>query len=189
YDGGLGSRAALAALALSAIVTDGCARPPVELAARLAAADVELSARLRPAPGAWLPDGARVSPAWRNGLIGGLGVRLPDRADGELAVGPGAADGYTLALTAEGARAVALDEHDGRALYAGAFPSTDVIFTVDQQRLEWFLVLRDRSAPSELKYRVRLPARLPSVVREPSGALAFADRGGTARLRIPRPFA
>jgi hypothetical protein len=171
----------------------GCSGDPARLAEQLASRDPVLVKRLAPAPGTWLRDGERLtSPGWRSAKMGPLyevGARLPAAADGAIEVGIGQSPDYTLRLWPEGARASSVEEDTGRASYRGAYPSTDVVYVADAQRVEWFLLLADRAAPTELAWRVELPKGLPLARREPSGALVFADRAGTTRLRMPRPFA
>src|SRR5581483_10553135 len=184
------ARWSVLALALTAA---GCARDPGRVALSLVAADAELSRRLRPAQDSWQREGdALTSPGWRSAHLGpfyDVAARLPLRADGALRAGIGQSELYGVTLTPVGARPVSIDERDGRAVYPQAYPSTDVVFVADKQRVEWFLLLADGDAPAEFAWRVALPSGLPQVKREPSGALVFADAGGTARLRVPRPYA
>jgi hypothetical protein len=175
------------------LATAGCNRDPVPLAVQLAAHDPELSKRLQPAPGTWQREGDQLtSPGWRSAEMGpfyDIGARLPDHADGAIEVGIGQSPEYLLRLEPENAHGVPARDESGRAIYREAYASTDLVFVGDNQRVEWFLVAREASAPTTYTWRVALPSGLPAVRSEPSGALVFCDRAGTARLRIPAPFA
>jgi hypothetical protein len=171
----------------------GCTSDPGSRAVRLAARDPELARSLACAPGTWQRDGvALTSPGWRSAFaapVEHLGARLPGRADGVLTVGIGQSPDYTLSLEPDGARAVAVEGAGGRAVYSRAFPATDVLFVADERRVEWLYLLADASAPLAFAFRVTQPKGLPKVTRERSGALAFADKNGRVRLRMPQPYA
>jgi hypothetical protein len=174
---------------------DEPARAALVTATRLASVDRELSSRLAPNLGAWglEPRGARwISPGRRSGRMGDryeVGARLPVRADGVIEIGIGDSAAHTLTLAPEGAGASEASEDAGRVSYSGAFRATDVVWTASAQRVEWFFVLADASAPTTFSFLATLPSELPTVRAEPNGGLSFLDRGGTARLRMPRPFA
>ncbi len=181
-----------ACLTLLGLVS-GCGGGPASIAERLAASDPELKSRLAPAPGSWAHEaGALTSPGWRNGSVPSLdhvGARLPAKADGAIEVGLGQAEPFRLRLQPEHAAASTVEEEDGRATYRDAWPATDAIYVATPERLEWFLLLRDASAPTELAWQVTLPSGLPRARIEPSGALVFVDGGDNPRLRVPKPFA
>jgi hypothetical protein len=180
-------------LAAALALFGGCADPPARVAATLAARAPELAARLGAAPGTWQREGVRLtSPGWRSAQSGpflDVGARLPDAADGSVEVGIGQSPDLTLTLRAEACRPVRVDEDAGRAVYADAYPSTDLIFVATRARLEWFLLLREARAPSVFSYRVSLPAGLTVLAATGSGGLRILDRSGRARLAMPRPFA
>ena len=116
-----------------------CSPDPVPLAVQLAANDPELAHRLQPAPGTWQREGdVFTSPGWRSAKMGPfyeVGARLPSRADGVLRVGIGQSDDYTVTFAAERTGASIVEERDGRAAYRGAYPSTDLLFVADKQRI------------------------------------------------------
>src|SRR5262245_48986736 len=176
------------AVALMALC--GCSTSePAEVVERLSAPDRQLSARVRPASGTW--DGLS-SPGWRSARMGpfyDVGARLPTRADGALALGIGQSPAFLLTLVAEGAQSAPVADDAGRAIYRAAWPSTDLVFVASEKRVEWLLVLADEHAPASFAWRVTLPSQLPTVRPQPSGGLVIADQGGTARLRIPTPYA
>jgi hypothetical protein len=178
---------------LALVLVAGCSRAPVELAQKLAAKDAVLAKRLAPAPGTWTREGdLLVSPGWRSAHLGpfyDVGARLPAHADGAITVGIGQSARYTVTLTPEGASAASVEEHDGHAVYRDAYRSTETVFVADKERVEWFFVLADSSAPTEHSWKVTLPPGLPQVKTERSGALVFVDEAGTPRLRVPRPYA
>src|SRR5207302_4796723 len=118
----------------------------------------------------------------------GIGARLPERADGALEIAIGQSPDYTLRLVPEGVSDVAARDDSGRALYVGAYPSTDVLFVAERQRAEWFLLLRDSASPTEIAWQLTQPKGLPRIKSEPSRALVFCDKAGTARLRVPSPY-
>jgi MYXO-CTERM domain-containing protein len=175
---------------LGLLVANACGPDSASLAKQLAAADAELSQRLAPAPGTWQRDGERwTSPGFRSAQLGpfyDIGATLPALADGPLEIGVGQSPELTARWTPERARPVGVEDDRGRAVYRGAFPSTDLIFVAGRARIEWFLLLHDSAAPREFTWRITLPAGLPGIRSERSGAWVFTDRAGTARLRIPR---
>jgi hypothetical protein len=175
------------------LVTSGCARAPGPRAEQLGAADRELVKRLAPAPGTWAQEGDWLtSPGWRSARMGPfyeVGTRLPQRADGVFEIGVGQSPELTIKLTPVGARHSMVEDDAGRASYRLPYPATDLVFVSTAQRVEWFLVLDDPAAPSEFVWKLDLPNGLPQVKADASGSLMFTDAGGTARLRMPRPYA
>jgi MYXO-CTERM domain-containing protein len=189
-----GSKGALCALLALFGAAAGCNdAPPISRAEALVSGNADLAERLRPLASAWEPDGDRlVSPGWRSGRMGlefEIGARLPDRADGVLEVGVGRSERHTLRLYPDGARPVSATLDAGRAIYRGAYAATDALYVTTPERVEVFYLLGSPAAPTEFRWRVTLPEELPGTKWETSGALVFADRAGTGRLRVPRPFA
>ncbi len=169
-----------------ASATPSTARAAVQRAVKLAAHS-SLATRLAPAPSTWKLDGKRLaSPGWRKPRMG-VGAHLPPTADGKLEVGPGAS--APLVFEPEGARDVAVFDDQGRAVYADAYPSTDLVFVAAHDRVEWFLTLKSADAPHTFAWHVSLPDDLVKLRREPSGALVAIDKYGTERLRMPVPYA
>ncbi len=178
----------------ASLVGDATAGPRVaEAALRLAAAEPELVRRLRGAPDAFRRDASGVgSPCWRlreRAATRQVCARLPERASAPHLVGDGQSPRLTLSLTPEGAAASAAEIEQGLTSYADVWPSTDVVWSSEASRLEAFLVIRGAEAPSEFVWNVALPEGLPLAWKEPSGAIAFGDERGTARLRMPKAFA
>ncbi|MBI5482183.1 MAG: hypothetical protein HY906_25230 [Deltaproteobacteria bacterium] len=189
-----GCKGAACALLLGLAGSLGCTEAaPTGRAEALVSGDADLAERLRPLASAWEPEGNRlVSPGWRSGRMGNrfeVGARLPGRADGVWEVGIGRSELHTLRLQPEGALPASAALDAGRVVFRGAYPATDALYVSTPERVEVFFLLGSRQAPSEFRWRVELPQELPQTKWEPSGALLFADRGGTGRLRVPRPFA
>jgi hypothetical protein len=188
------SKGAACGLLLGLVGSFGCVdAPPTGKAEALVSGNADLAERLRPLASSWEPEAGRlVSPGWRSGRMGlhfEVGALLPDRADGVLEVGIGRSERHRLRLHPEGALAVAPALDQGRAVFRGAYPATDALYVSTPERVEVFFLLGSRTAPTEFRWRVEQPPSLPNVKWETSGALVFAERGGTGRLRVPRPWA
>lgn len=176
-----------AAPATHAKSTPSAARAAVARAMGIAARVPVLAARLAPAPSTWKLDGKRLaSPGWRSPRMG-VGAHLPATADGKLEVGPGASS--PIVFEPEGARGAGVVDDQGRAVYADAYPSTDVVYVAARDRVEWFLTLKSAKAPHAFTWHATLPSDLVKLRREPSGALVVIDTRGTERLRMPVPYA
>jgi hypothetical protein len=175
------------------IAATGCGEPPVPRAQRLAARDATLSARLAARDDAWRSDGGSLTSAGlRRGRLGArpdLGVTLPAKADGPFQIGLGAAPGFRISLTPEGARPSVVGEQQGFAVYRSAYPATDLLWIATHSGAEQLFVLDGPRAPSELTFRVELPDGLPRARQDGAGGLDFLDAGGTPRLYVPPPFA
>src|SRR5262249_17463211 len=101
-------------------------------------------------------------------------------------VGP---ESSTIRVVAEGAAPAALEIDRGRAVYAGAYPSTDVVFAANGTLVEELFVLHDASAPATLAWRVALPASMHVVEGNRAGGLSFSNARGEAILTVLPPFA
>ena len=107
------------------------------------------------------------SPGWREaeeGRFGGLGARLPLRADAALTIGVSRIARFDVNIGLQGAAGAILRAADGRVTYADAYPSTDVLFVAERDRVEELVLLRSAAAPSTFSWRVgaaasRAPAR------------------------------
>jgi hypothetical protein len=137
-----------------------------------------------------LPDGSLATPprhdpaAWHV-----LTARLPAAAAGRRALGGGNTAGPLLHLTPVGAAATTGTLHDGRMVYPDAFAATDVIVTASAVRFEELLLLRTAAAPTEFRWRVELGGGMADLEPQADGGFVLRDQAGTARLRLPRPFA
>jgi N-acetylneuraminic acid mutarotase len=162
---------------------------PAQQASAIASADTRLANNLKASPGTWtVAEGVLTSPGYRSAKSGPMyhvGAALPLRAGGEITIGIGQSSDYTLHLSPQNPGDSAVEDDNGRATYRGGFRSTDVIFVARDEYVEWFLLLRDPSAPSEFAWTVGLPKGLPRARIERDGAIAFCDASGVARLHMP----
>jgi hypothetical protein len=162
---------------------------PVE---QIAAHAPELAAALAPHPGAWqLEADGYTSAGWRNARrapLEQIGVRLPTRANQPVQVGIGQSTRLQMEWTLQGGAPSAAREDAGRVLYRGVAPATDLVYVAGELRVEAFLLLRRPSAPSEFRWRITLPAGLPTVRRTGAGGLELLDEAGRSRLHVPPAF-
>jgi len=117
-----------------------------------------------------------------------VGARLPRSANESFEAGVGVSELYRLGLQHLGAHASTLAIDEGRGVYRDAYPSTDIVFSSAQDRLEWAYTLRDENAPSEFQLRIKLPKNLRAV-RPANGGFELVDAEDNALLRIPRAIA
>ncbi len=112
----------------------------------------------------------------------GIGVVFPERLSADLLVFHGA---DSVVLRPLGARNRVLDTGTGLVRYDGGYESTDVVYTVRPDRVEEFLFLGDRRAPSKFEYEVVDSAGIQGI--EPwKGGIRF--RGAEGDLRIESPY-
>ena len=160
---------------------------------KLVAKDAQLSAFLRPNVDGFLPDAAGVvSPGWRSAKLqrySDLGASLPAFSDGEMLVGISQFARLRVSFRHEGARAAPLTLDAGRALYAGVYPSTDLVVAAKADAVEELFVLKDADSPTRFTYRVALPSGLPRARLTEDGTLAFENVAGETQLSVARPYA
>jgi hypothetical protein len=166
---------------------------PILAATRLAAAEPRLARLLAPRVEGWKREGQwATSPGWRTAArrrFDDLGARLPDRADEPREVGISRFERFRLRLTAEGAASSPMQLHEGRAVYADAWPSTDIVIATTRDRYEEFIVLRDEAAPREFAWNVETPRGIKAVRRDADGGVTFADARGETVLHLAPAFA
>lgn len=162
----------------------------IEMAVTLAKAEPQWSQMLAPTADGWRQEGGwATSPGWRAAdrkRFEGIGARLPERADGTREVGLSRFERFRLSITPQGSSGAAtLMVNNGRAVVVDAWPSTDVVLTASESRLEEFLVLKDETAPKEFAWKVDLPRGIKDVRQERDGGLTFADAKGEMVMRMP----
>jgi len=110
-----------------------------------------------------------------SGASSDLAVQLPLDARGttRIALPKGELEIEPLDLSASAASIV-----DGAVMYRDAAPQTDVVEVVGRDWFEEIRWLRDKSAPSTLRWRLR--SRAPITLRE--GRVEIADDAGVVRL-------
>jgi hypothetical protein len=179
----------------SLLSTPGCLQDPtasndpapqeiLEQGRRLASVDGAWLAMLNPSDHRFALDaGAFVSGGWKQ--PGKLGAALPAKGDEAWRLGMGPA---VLKLTPEQAKPSSGSLQQGKLVYSGMHPFTDVLVASDERQFEWFYLLRNEQAPEEFSFRVGLPAGITDVTEE-QGGLSLRDASGHARLQIPRPEA
>jgi len=112
-----------------------------------------------------------------------LGALFPSRADGTLRFSPGRVESWTLRLSPRDARPVTGAVDAGRLVFTEAWPSTDLVATSDARSAEWFLVLRDATAPRSFRWHVELGTGLHPQTGD-DGRIDLLDPRGDAALRI-----
>jgi hypothetical protein len=167
----------------------GCTAAPSRKAQELAAGEPKL-ARSLAASTLLRSDGYVSSRGWRDAAHApgyALGLRLPDRADGDLTVGIGRSARYQLRLRVRDARpgSVVLDR--GLASYSEVLPGVDEIVTASTGEMEAFFLLRGPESTRTVSYDVTVSDGIARVVT--GNGLTFVDERGAARLRMPLPFA
>lgn len=159
----------------------------VRLAAQMAEGTDALRVLL-PEHGVWRVDGERLlSRGWvaETSTLSHIGARIPQRAGGSFEVGLGQDARYRLHLSPEGANRDSTSvEHEGRVLYAGAYPSADVIVASNEDVFEAFVVMKDKDAPHEFTWRVDRSGGLARVSEEPTRSLLFSTAEGRDMLRF-----
>jgi hypothetical protein len=165
----------------------------IQTATRIATAHDDIARMLAPNPTGWKVDDDQItSQGWRTASSDstlGLVARLPHEANGSIEVGLGQAARFRLKMAPDGANPARYALHDGRALYAGAYRSTDAIVVSDAGRLEILLVLKDESAPHDFSWYLDLPSGLRNVTTAPSGEITLNDAKGDPVFRFTRSFA
>lgn len=173
-----------------AAVTDAPAG--LALALALARPDVTLDRFLKDSLGGFERGGSFLASRGFRGVGAGpsrIAARLGSRADLAFHVGLGPDVDHAIALSRDGASSSEVTLHDGRALYAEAYPSTDLIAVSSTERYEELLLLRDARAPSRFSFRYTLPSSMPMVSDQPDGALLFRDASGQPAIRMDKPYA
>lgn len=167
---------------------------PVRVALALAAphADVTRLLMSLPEPLVWedATSARLTSSGWRAAKVrefDRLGARLPRSASGTFDVGISQIDRLTIHFALVGAADVTVELDGDRAVYAGAYPETDVIVAAGATRFEELLLLRGPRAPTTFAWRVALPTGLR--VEAAATSVRFVDANGRAALHVPEPFA
>ncbi|MBI2391755.1 MAG: hypothetical protein HYV09_19350 [Deltaproteobacteria bacterium] len=111
-----------------------------------------------------------------------LDVRIGARS---VAVAVGPSRRAPIELTLLDAQATDLALEDGHLIATGVLTSTDRVVSFYGAQVEEWLLLRDASAPRELRWSLRAD----HVERGAEGELLVLDDRGHAQLRIARPFA
>lgn len=118
-----------------------------------------------------------------------LAARFPTRADAAFEVDVARVARLRVALAPIGARPVQAKLLDGRAIYADAWASTDLVALGNAFYAEQLLVLRDAAAKPSVSYRMELGSGLHPRWEDETHALVLADANGEARLRVLAPYA
>ncbi|MBL8717530.1 MAG: hypothetical protein JNL79_16205 [Myxococcales bacterium] len=111
-----------------------------------------------------------------------LDVRVGARSI-TVAVGPSRR--APIELTLLGARPAELAIEEGHVVSAGVLHATDRVVSFYGAQVEEWLLLRDASAPRELRWSLRAD----HVVRGTEGELLALDDRGNVQLRVAKPFA
>jgi len=132
-----------------------------------------------------------VSEAWRKpsssrgDLIGSV---LPHRANEPWRSSPGRTERWAMSLEPIGVNDVVGELDGGRVVYTNALHHADIIGIARDREVEQLVLLKDKEAPTELRWRVHLGSDLrPRVLA--TGAIDFLDGKGEPALRVQRPFA
>ena len=160
------------------------------VATQIAGRDADLVQRIAVNTDGWrLEGGSATSPGWRSALPDELGARLAPTADAPFTIAIGQSEVLRLTLKAEGARSVPLELDAGRAVFTGAYPSTDLLYGTDPRRVEAFYLLRDDRAPTSYTWRVERGQGIFSTEQAEDGSVLFYDDRHVAIFRIPPPVA
>ena len=118
-----------------------------------------------------------------------LGLSLPERASGAIAVmrGQDARYGLRLELADGSTSTVVLDE--GRAVYADALPGVDAVWASSAHRAELFFVVRKPSGPFAVDLRVTLGERITRIDGDDERGFRLLDDAGRTAIAIPKAFA
>ena len=119
---------------------------------------------------------------------GEFAATLPERANGTMRFRLGW-NPAEVEVRFAAAHDVGAELEEGRVIYAGAYPATDVIWTADAARLEEFLLIRDATAPRRFEWNVATSSAVATTRRDAAGGLIFVDAQGRTLFRVPRPFA
>ena len=121
---------------------------------------------------------------WRKPGNHRLVADLPGKADGVMRLSNGPVTLEVWAMGASGAQGVV---SEGALVYADAYPHADSVILAERERVEEFIVLRDRRAPRTFAYELRV-VRGGGQVRQQVGTVEVLDREGNAWLRLAAPW-
>jgi len=167
-----------------AVVDEARERFPVLVPFLERAASVEPAGdRFRSAPPADTPGSGS---AWRKPGNHRIEAELPAHATGVMRLSNGP---VTLEVRAIGASDVPGVPTDNALVYRDAYPHADSFITAETERVEEFIVLRDKHAPRRFEYEVRV-VRGGGRVRqlEPGLPVEVLDGEGNAWLRLEDPW-
>jgi hypothetical protein len=110
---------------------------------------------------------------------------LDPRADGPVVLRLGADDRDAVVLTPSQAVPSMVELADGRAVYQGAWPSTDLVWLLQGRSLEQVLVLHSPEAPRAFAWRMQSGERFTVPANE-AGEVTLGDTAGVQRMRVGR---
>ncbi len=94
-----------------------------------------------------------------------------------------------LTMTAVGANPSASNIAENRIVYAGAYPDTDLLYTVDNERVKEEIVLKAApAAVTSLAYTYDLNLKGLTATKRADNSVEFKDASGKAVFAMPAPF-
>jgi MYXO-CTERM domain-containing protein len=112
--------------------------------------------------------------------------RLAERANGPFELRLGSSERDLIALAPQGASDASLQLLNGRALYEGVWPSTDLLWLARGRSVEQVLILHGPQAPSSIAWRWDAGQGFVVPVNEDGGVIV-RDTTGAERVRIAAP--
>ncbi|MDP9352378.1 MAG: DNRLRE domain-containing protein, partial [Chloroflexota bacterium] len=95
----------------------------------------------------------------------------------------------SITMTSIGANPSASNTAENRIVYAGAYPDTDLLYTVDNERVKEEIVLKATpAAVTSLAYTYDLNLKGLTATKRADNSVEFKDASGKAVFTMPAPF-